>query len=48
MSKRSSGSYKPHHGFNKYQMRDGQIVIMNKNGTEKMRLDKETKQPVKK
>ena len=46
MSKRSGGSYRPHYGWNKWQMRDGQIVLMNKDGSEKQRYDKETKEPI--
>ena len=29
----SSGSYKPHRGFNAVQIKNGMIVRLNKNGT---------------
>jgi len=35
MSRRSSGSYKRHDGFNSVQIKNGMIVRMNKNGTVK-------------
>lgn len=35
----SSGSYKPHRGFNKTQIKDGYIVRLRKNGTIASRLD---------
>jgi hypothetical protein len=43
----SSGQRKQHHGFNKSIMRDGVIVILRKNGTEKVRLDPKTKEVIK-
>lgn len=36
----SSGQYKPHHGFNNTQIKDGWIVRMRKDGTIKARLEK--------
>ena len=36
----SSGQYKPHHGFNSTQIKDGWIVRMRKDGTIKARLEK--------
>jgi len=36
-----------HDGFNKSIMRDGVIVILRKNGTEKTRLDPKTKEIIK-
>lgn len=44
----SSGKFKTKHPFNKSIMRDGQIVILNKNGTERYRLDKVTREVIKK
>lgn len=38
----SSGQYRKHIKFNKSIMRDGLIVILNKNGTEKHRIDPKT------
>jgi len=35
----SSGSYKPHHGFNPVQIKDGKIVRLRKDGTIKAVLD---------
>jgi hypothetical protein len=29
----SSGQYKPHYGFNSVQIKDGNVVRLNKNGT---------------
>ena len=43
----SSGQRKRHDGFNKSIMRDGVIVILRKNGTEKVRLDPKTKEIIK-
>jgi len=40
MSKKSSGSYKPHHGFNPIQIKDGMIVRLRKDGTVKAVLGK--------
>jgi len=40
----SSGQHKKHIKFNKSIVRDGVIVILNKNGTEKHRLDPKTKE----
>ena len=42
----SSGQRKRHDGFNKSIMRDGVIVILRKNGTEKTRLDPKTKEVI--
>lgn len=44
----SSGQRRVKHRFNKSIIRDGQIVILNKNGTERLRLDKETRKEIKK
>ena len=35
MSKKSSGSYKPHYGFNPIQIKDGHVVRLRKDGTVK-------------
>lgn len=35
----SGGQYKRHDGFNKYQIKDGWIVLMDKNGKIKQKLD---------
>jgi len=35
----SSGKFKPHHGFNKTQIKDGWIVRLRKDGTIKARLE---------
>jgi hypothetical protein len=43
----SSGQRKRHDGWNKSIMRDGLIVILRKDGREKMRLDPKTKEQVK-
>ena len=43
----SSGQRKRHDGFNKSIIRDGVIVILRKNGTEKVRLDPKTKEIIK-
>ena len=43
----SSGQRKRHDGFNKSIMRDGVIVILRKNGSEKTRLDPKTKEIIK-
>jgi hypothetical protein len=43
----SSGQRKRHDGFNQSIMRDGVIVILRKNGTEKTRLDPKTKEVIK-
>ena len=43
----SSGQRKRHDGFNKSIMRDGMIVIIQKNGREKTRLDPKTKETIK-
>jgi len=40
----SSGQRKRHDGFNKSIMRDGVIVILRKNGTEKTRIDPKKKE----
>jgi len=42
----SSGSYKKHHGFNsrKWVVRDGKAVLLNKDGTEKLRREIDKKQ----
>ena len=36
----SSGQYKPNHGFNSVQIRDGMVVRLNKNGTVRAVLGK--------
>jgi hypothetical protein len=36
----SSGKYKPHHGFNFVQIKDGYVVRLNKNGTVRATLGK--------
>jgi hypothetical protein len=43
----SSGQRKRHDGFNKSIIRDGVIVILRKNGSEKTRLDPKTKEIIK-
>jgi hypothetical protein len=43
----SSGQRKRHDGFNKSIIRDGLVVILRKDGTEKVRLDPKTKEVVK-
>jgi hypothetical protein len=43
----SSGQRKRHDGFNKSIMRDSMIVILRKDGSEKVRLDPKTKEQVK-
>jgi len=43
----SSGQRKRHDGFNKSIIRDGVIVILRKNGSEKTRLDPKTKEVIK-
>ena len=43
----SSGQRKRHDGFNKSIMRDGVIVILRKNGSEKVRIDPKTKDIIK-
>ena len=43
----SSGQRKRHDGFNKSIIRDGLVVILCKDGTEKVRLDPKTKEVVK-
>ena len=43
----SSGQRKRHDGFNKSIMRDGVIVILRKNGSEKIRIDPKTKEIIK-
>lgn len=35
----SSGQYKPHHGFNKTQIKNGKIVRLRKDGSVKAILD---------
>lgn len=40
MSKKSSGSYKPHYGFNPIQIKNGMIVRLRKDGTIKAILGK--------
>jgi hypothetical protein len=36
----SSGKYKPHRGFNSVQIKNGQVVRLNKNGTVRAVLGK--------
>jgi len=43
----SSGQRKRHDGWNKSIMRDGMIVILRKDGSEKVRLDPKTKETIK-
>jgi hypothetical protein len=43
----SSGQRKRHDGWNKSIMRDGLIVILRKDGSEKVRLDPKTKEVIK-
>jgi hypothetical protein len=43
----SSGQRKRHDRFNKSIMRDGVIVILRKNGSEKVRIDPKTKEIIK-
>lgn len=43
----SSGQRKRHDGFNKSIMRNGVIVILRKNGSEKVRIDPKTKEIIK-
>jgi hypothetical protein len=43
----SSGQRKRHDGWNKSIMRDGVVVILRKDGREKMRLDPKTKEVIK-
>ena len=43
----SSGQRKRHDGFNKSIMRNGVIVILRKNGSEKTRIDPKTRQVIK-
>ena len=43
----SSGQRKRHDGWNKSIMRDGMIVILRKDGSEKVRLDPKTKEAIK-
>jgi hypothetical protein len=43
----SSGQRKRHDRFNKSIIRDGVIVILRKNGSEKTRLDPKTKEVIK-
>jgi hypothetical protein len=43
----SSGQRKRHDGWNKSIMRDGLIVILRKDGSEKVRLDPKTKELIK-
>jgi hypothetical protein len=43
----SSGQRKRHDGFNKSIIRDGVIVILRKNGSEKTRLDPKTREVIK-
>ena len=40
MSKKSSGSYKPHYGFNPIQIKNGMVVRLRKDGTVKAVLGK--------
>ncbi len=42
----SSGQRKRHDGWNKSIMRDGVIVILRKDGTEKVRLDPKTRETI--
>lgn len=43
----SSGQHKRHDGFNKSLIKDGMIVIMRKDGSEKLRKDMKTGEIVK-
>ena len=43
----SSGQRQRHDKFNKSIIRDDVIVILRKDGRERMRLDRKTKQPIK-
>ena len=43
----SSGKFKPHHGFNKTQIRDGYIVILHKDGRVRVWKDRKTGEIVK-
>jgi len=43
----SSGRYKRHDGFNKTQIKDGNIVILRKNGSIKLRKDIQTGEIIK-
>jgi len=43
----SSGQQKRHDGWNKSIIRDGVVVILRKDGREKMRLDPKTKEVIK-
>jgi hypothetical protein len=43
----SSGQYKRHDGFNKMIIKDGFIVVLRKNGTEKLRKDRKTGEIIK-
>lgn len=43
----SSGQRKRHDGWNKSIIRDGVVVILRKDGTEKVRLDPKTKEVIK-
>lgn len=44
----SSGQWKRHDGFNKTQIKDGAIVILNKNGKVRVRKDIKTGKILKK
>jgi len=44
----SSGKRKPHYGFNKSIIRDGVVVILDKNGKVREYLDPKTKEVIKK
>ena len=43
----SSGQRKRHDGFNKSIMKNGVIVILRKDGSEKVRFDPKTKEVIK-
>jgi len=43
----SSGQHKRHDGFNKTQIKDGNIVILRKNGSIKLRKDIKTGEIIK-
>lgn len=38
----SSGQYKRHDGFNKWQIKDGHIVLLRKDGSVVLRKDRKT------
>ena len=43
----SSGQQKRHDGWNKSIIRNGMVVILRKDGSEKVRLDPKTKEVIK-